>query len=285
MSFSCQVCLFAPVALSSFSVRIFDSWKRQHVWRQHFTFISSLVKIHPWNKLMHYSSAVSQQIQSDGWRIDLTAGFTPQGCNFYSHHHPLMVVWTVKVCVLMLGFLIALQRQQCFSYATEILRALHFAKRIRRPFHFLAGITPQDATCISFCPCRNSWMKFQYAVYFISISNWNLQLCPYGAAFFSISSCFCYFPWSEAVRSIRSSPVASTRTENFTRVRTNKIMEIMWLVDCLWNFLFCYVLVFFVCYKNVSFSKWTSEQSNGRQEPLNYHCEGLIVFFSNNSQQ
>ena len=85
--------------------------------------------------------------------------------------------------------------------------------------------------------------------------------------------------WSEAVRSIRSSPVASTRTENFTRVRTNKIMEIMWLVDCLWNFLFCYVLVFFVCYKNVSFSKWTSEQSNGRQEPLNYHCEGLIVSF------
>ena len=63
--------------------------------------------------------------------------------------------------------------------------------------------------------------------------------------------------------------------ENFTR--TNKIMEIMWLVDCLWNFLFCYVLVFFVCYKNVSFSKWTSEQRSGKQEPLNYPCEGLIV--------
>jgi len=67
-----------------------------------------------------------------------------------------MVVWTVKVCVLMLGFLIALQKQQCFSYATEILRALRFYKHIRRPFHFQAGITPQDATCISFCPCRNS---------------------------------------------------------------------------------------------------------------------------------
>ena len=24
---------------------------------------------------------------------------------------------------------------------------------------------------------------------------------------------------------------------------------------------------------------WTSEQSNGRQEPLNCHCEGLIVYF------
>lgn len=54
-----------------------------------------------------------------------------------------MVVWTVKVCVLMLGFLIALQRQRCFSYATEILRALRFYKHIRRPFHFQAGITPQ----------------------------------------------------------------------------------------------------------------------------------------------
>ena len=54
-----------------------------------------------------------------------------------------MVAWTVKVCVLMLGFLIALQRQQCFSYATEILRALRFYKHIRRPFHFQAGITPQ----------------------------------------------------------------------------------------------------------------------------------------------
>ena len=76
-----------------------------------------------------------------------------------------MVAWTVKVCVLMLGFLIALQRQQCFSYATEILRALRFYKHIRRPFHFEAGITPQDAICISFCPCRNSWMKTFYTAY------------------------------------------------------------------------------------------------------------------------
>ena len=50
-----------------------------------------------------------------------------------------MVAWTVKVCVLMLGFLIALQRQQCFSYATEILRALRFYTRIRRPFHHTTG--------------------------------------------------------------------------------------------------------------------------------------------------
>ena len=130
-----------------------------------------------------------------------------------------MVAWTVKVCVLMLGFLIALQRQQCFSYATEILRALRFYKHIRRPFHFQAGITPQDATCISFCPCRNSWMKFQYAVYCYL----NIQLESPGVSIrscFLFDFCFCYFPWSEAVWSIRSSPVASTRTENFTRVPT-----------------------------------------------------------------
>ena len=187
-----------------------------------------------------------------------------------------MVAWTVKVCVLMLGFLIALQRQQCFSYATEILRALRLYKRIRRPFHFQAGITPQDATCISFSPCRNSWMHFQFAVYCYRNIHEEFPVVSIQSCFL-FDSVFVYFPWSEAVRSIRSSPVASTRMENFTRA--NKIMEIMWLVDCLWNFLFCYVLVFFVCYKNVSFSKWTSEQSNGRQEPLNYHCEGLIVFF------
>jgi len=188
-----------------------------------------------------------------------------------------MVAWTVKVCVLMLGFLIALQRQQCFSYATEILRALRFYKHIRRPFHFQAGITPQDATCISFCPCRNSWMKFQYAVYCYL----NIQL---ESPVVSIRSCFlldfCMFLFlclKQDCSKHMQFPRCKHKDGKLHTYQQN--MEIMWLVDCLWNFLFCYVLVFFVCYKNVSFSKWTSEQSNGRQEPLNYHCEGLIVFF------
>ena len=51
-----------------------------------------------------------------------------------------------------------------------------------------------------------------------------------------------------------------------------------WIVK---NFHFCCVPVFFwsgfVCFTP---KIWTSEQSNGRQEPLNYHCEGLLVFIT-----
>ena len=44
-----------------------------------------------------YPSAVFVRTQSDRWRIDSTAEFTPQGCILYNRNHPLMVVWKVKV--------------------------------------------------------------------------------------------------------------------------------------------------------------------------------------------
>jgi len=45
-----------------------------------------------------------------------------------------------------------------FSYNGESSCAL-FSQTYKTPFHFQAGLTPQDATRINFCPCRNSWMK------------------------------------------------------------------------------------------------------------------------------
>ena len=43
-------------------------------------------------------------------------------------------------------------------------RAL-FLQTCQTLFHFQAGFTPQDAFCVNFCPCRNSWMKTFYTAY------------------------------------------------------------------------------------------------------------------------
>ena len=43
------------------------------------------------------STKLTSNLVSDGWRIGLTAGLTPQSCTFYNYHPPLKVVWRVKV--------------------------------------------------------------------------------------------------------------------------------------------------------------------------------------------
>ena len=84
-----RFCVCIALEASSSSFVSFDSWKRQ---RAH----DSIIPISCWlaittNRFLCYPSVVSVRTQSDRWRIDSTAGFTPQGCIFlYNRHHPLI---------------------------------------------------------------------------------------------------------------------------------------------------------------------------------------------------
>ena len=49
----------------------------------------------------------------------------------------------------------------CFGDSSSAL----FLRTCKTLFHFQAGFTPQDAFCVNFCPCRNSWMKTFYTAY------------------------------------------------------------------------------------------------------------------------
>ena len=78
---------------------------------------------------------------------------------------------------------------------TESLRALCSQKHIRRLFHFQAGLTPQDATRINFCPCGNSWMKsFLGRLLLLYLIARFSSFCTHGAAFYMVFAGFCWLP-------------------------------------------------------------------------------------------
>ena len=112
-----------------------------------------------------------------------------------------------------------------FSYNGESSCAL-FPKTYKTPFHFQAGQTPQDATCINFCSCGNSWMKSFKAVYCYFTFQLDSPVFVHGAAF--------YFNWfllgfvgclrSEAVRTSSS---IRCKHNGSNAVRPNQIVEIL----------------------------------------------------------
>ena len=73
-------------------------------------------------KFPFYSPAVSVRIQSDRWRIDSTAGFTPQGCTFCTI---ATIPWwwsgQSKFVSFIICFFNALQRHWCYKLLERLL--------------------------------------------------------------------------------------------------------------------------------------------------------------------
>ena len=83
-------------------------------------------------KFPFYSPAVSVRIQSDRWRIDSTAGFTPQGCIFVQSPPSLDGgLDSRSMSVFIICFLIAFQRHWCCKILERLLAHCCF-QHIRR---------------------------------------------------------------------------------------------------------------------------------------------------------
>ena len=81
-----------------------------------------------------------------------------------------------------------------FSYNGESSCAL-FSQTYKTPFHFQAGLTPQDAIRINFCPCGNSWMKsFLGRLLLLYLIARFSSFCTHGAAFYLVFAGFCWLP-------------------------------------------------------------------------------------------
>ena len=107
---------------------------------------------------------------------------------------------------------------------------MRFVPRIyKTPFHFQAGLTPQDAAGINFCPCGNSWMKSFYAVYCYFTFQLDSPVFIHGAAFYSGLLVFVGSLRSEAVR-IQAIPSVAKHTMALNAV-PNRIVEILRLVE------------------------------------------------------
>jgi len=80
-------------------------------------------------KFPFYSPAVSVRIQSDRWRIDSTAGFTPQGCiNFFVQSPPSLDggLDSRSVSVLLYAFLMPYKGTDVTNYWRDFLRVVVF---------------------------------------------------------------------------------------------------------------------------------------------------------------
>ena len=83
-------------------------------------------------KFPFYSPAVSVRIQSDRWRIDSTAGFTPQGCIFVQSPPSLDGgLDSRSMSVFIICFLIVFQRHWCCKILERLLAHCCF-QHIRR---------------------------------------------------------------------------------------------------------------------------------------------------------
>ena len=104
------------------------------------------------------------------------------------------------------------------------------------------------------------------------------SFCTHGAAFYLVFAGFCWLPSkrSRSSSSIRCKYSGSKRC-------TPQIVEYCdWLNNLAFSFWVC-TCIFRSPLKCGILKVWTSEQSNGRQEPLNCHCEGLIVFLASHT--
>ena len=125
-----RFCVCIALEASSSSFVSFDSWKRQ-------CFHDSIIPISCWlentmNRFSCYPSAVSIRTQSDRWRIDSTAGFTPQGCIFVQSPPSLDGgLDSRSVSVFIICFLIAFQRHWCCKILERLLAHCCF-QHIRR---------------------------------------------------------------------------------------------------------------------------------------------------------
>ena len=119
-----------------------------------------------------------------------------------------------------------------FSYNGESSCAL-FSQTYKTPFHFQAGLTPQDATRINFCPCGNSWMKsFLGRLLLLYLIARFSSFCTHGAAFYLVFAGFCWLP------SKRSRSSSSIRCKHSgSKRRTPQIVKYCdWLNNLAFSF-------------------------------------------------
>jgi len=132
-----------------------------------------------------YLPAISLQKQSVGWRINLTAGFIPQGCIFYCHTTP----WWCS------GWL----KYKMFNYSefqfpfkgldtTRLIGETFLRSVITHVRHFSTRSRSNTTGCsrINNCPC--SYSSTEYLSWINDISpkapNQNIILCRDSIVFF-----------------------------------------------------------------------------------------------------